>query len=155
MSYIYFHSIIHQASDSKYLHSGKQLILACLRCASVMKHLVLIQCLQCRKLPYCTHLCPEICHPGQCPLPEQCCKKVIILINHEFTDTISINECWIRWMYVYRTILPTVLIIYFATTTFSFQGYCSLWMPNIEEGVAVSRRSSSLSQYRSWSQRYI
>lgn len=108
-----FHSIIHQASDSKYLHSGKQLILACLQCASVMKHLVLKQCMQCRKLPYCTHLCPEICHPGQCPLPEQCCKKVIILINHEFTDTSSINECWISWMYVYLTILPTVLIIYF------------------------------------------
>ncbi|KAH9767107.1 NF-X1-type zinc finger protein NFXL2 [Citrus sinensis] len=31
-----------------------------------------------RKLPYCTHLCPEICHPGQCPLPEQCCKKVTV-----------------------------------------------------------------------------
>ncbi|XP_057476794.1 NF-X1-type zinc finger protein NFXL2 isoform X1 [Actinidia eriantha] len=31
-----------------------------------------------RKLPYCTHLCPEICHPGQCPAPEKCCKKVTV-----------------------------------------------------------------------------
>ncbi|CAH9069527.1 unnamed protein product [Cuscuta europaea] len=31
-----------------------------------------------RKLPYCTHLCPEICHPGDCPIPEQCSKKVVI-----------------------------------------------------------------------------
>ncbi|KAJ0046280.1 hypothetical protein Pint_06519 [Pistacia integerrima] len=29
-----------------------------------------------RKLPNCTHLCPEICHPGQCPSPEKCCKKI-------------------------------------------------------------------------------
>ncbi|KAK4758031.1 hypothetical protein SAY87_019332 [Trapa incisa] len=31
-----------------------------------------------RKLPYCTHLCPEICHPGQCPKPEKCSKKVTV-----------------------------------------------------------------------------
>ncbi|KAH7853800.1 hypothetical protein Vadar_006754 [Vaccinium darrowii] len=31
-----------------------------------------------RKLPYCTHLCPEICHPGQCPAPEKCSKKVTV-----------------------------------------------------------------------------
>ncbi|KAK1570332.1 hypothetical protein Q3G72_000358 [Acer saccharum] len=31
-----------------------------------------------RKLPYCTHLCPEICHLGQCPSPEKCCKKVTV-----------------------------------------------------------------------------
>ncbi|CAL5343648.1 unnamed protein product [Camellia sinensis] len=30
------------------------------------------------KLPYCTHLCPEICHPGQCPAPEKCSKKVTV-----------------------------------------------------------------------------
>ncbi|OIT38905.1 PREDICTED: NF-X1-type zinc finger protein NFXL2 [Nicotiana attenuata] len=29
-----------------------------------------------RKLPNCTHLCPEICHPGECPSPDQCSKKV-------------------------------------------------------------------------------
>lgn len=31
-----------------------------------------------RKLPYCSHLCPEICHPGQCPAPEKCSKKVTV-----------------------------------------------------------------------------
>ncbi|XP_052185775.1 NF-X1-type zinc finger protein NFXL2 isoform X2 [Diospyros lotus] len=31
-----------------------------------------------RKLPYCTHLCPERCHPGQCPAPEKCSKKVTV-----------------------------------------------------------------------------
>ncbi|XP_059627974.1 NF-X1-type zinc finger protein NFXL2 isoform X2 [Cornus florida] len=31
-----------------------------------------------RKLPNCTHLCPEICHPGQCPAPEKCSKKVTV-----------------------------------------------------------------------------
>ncbi|XP_004308935.1 PREDICTED: NF-X1-type zinc finger protein NFXL2 isoform X2 [Fragaria vesca subsp. vesca] len=31
-----------------------------------------------RKLPYCTHLCPETCHPGQCPSPEKCSKKVTV-----------------------------------------------------------------------------
>ncbi|XP_047316075.1 NF-X1-type zinc finger protein NFXL2 [Impatiens glandulifera] len=31
-----------------------------------------------RKLPNCTHLCPETCHPGKCPLPEKCSKKVTV-----------------------------------------------------------------------------
>lgn len=31
-----------------------------------------------RKLPSCTHLCPENCHPGQCPSPEKCSKKVTV-----------------------------------------------------------------------------
>ncbi|XP_051138149.1 NF-X1-type zinc finger protein NFXL2 [Andrographis paniculata] len=31
-----------------------------------------------RKLPNCTHLCPEICHPGSCPSPEECSKKVTV-----------------------------------------------------------------------------
>ncbi|GAV90902.1 LOW QUALITY PROTEIN: hypothetical protein CFOL_v3_34302, partial [Cephalotus follicularis] len=31
-----------------------------------------------RKLPNCTHLCPETCHPGPCPSPEKCCKKVTV-----------------------------------------------------------------------------
>ncbi|XP_042480948.1 NF-X1-type zinc finger protein NFXL2 isoform X2 [Macadamia integrifolia] len=31
-----------------------------------------------RKLQNCTHLCPETCHPGQCPSPEKCCKKVTV-----------------------------------------------------------------------------
>ncbi|XP_071934502.1 NF-X1-type zinc finger protein NFXL2-like [Coffea arabica] len=31
-----------------------------------------------RKLPNCTHLCPEICHRGQCPSPDKCSKKVIV-----------------------------------------------------------------------------
>ncbi|XP_044462709.1 NF-X1-type zinc finger protein NFXL2 [Mangifera indica] len=31
-----------------------------------------------RKLPNCAHLCPEICHPGQCPSPEKCCKKITV-----------------------------------------------------------------------------
>ncbi|EXB88390.1 NF-X1-type zinc finger protein NFXL2 [Morus notabilis] len=31
-----------------------------------------------RKLPNCTHLCPETCHPGQCPSPEKCSKKVSV-----------------------------------------------------------------------------
>ncbi|XP_057979684.1 NF-X1-type zinc finger protein NFXL2 [Malania oleifera] len=31
-----------------------------------------------RKLPNCTHLCPEICHPGQCPSPDKCSKKVTV-----------------------------------------------------------------------------
>ncbi|KAJ7959647.1 NF-X1-type zinc finger protein NFXL2 [Quillaja saponaria] len=31
-----------------------------------------------RKLPNCTHLCPETCHPGQCPCPDKCCKKVTV-----------------------------------------------------------------------------
>lgn len=39
----------------------------------------------CRKLPNCTHLCPEICHPGQCPSPEKCGKKVIFPRLHDAT----------------------------------------------------------------------
>lgn len=31
-----------------------------------------------RKLPNCTHLCPETCHPGQCPSPDKCSKKVTV-----------------------------------------------------------------------------
>ncbi|KAK9700013.1 hypothetical protein RND81_08G211100 [Saponaria officinalis] len=31
-----------------------------------------------RKLPNCTHLCPEICHPRDCPSPEKCSKKVTV-----------------------------------------------------------------------------
>ncbi|KAH9620000.1 hypothetical protein KSS87_005491 [Heliosperma pusillum] len=31
-----------------------------------------------RKLPMCTHLCPEICHSGLCPSPEKCSKKVTV-----------------------------------------------------------------------------
>ncbi|XP_077239189.1 NF-X1-type zinc finger protein NFXL2 isoform X2 [Tasmannia lanceolata] len=31
-----------------------------------------------RKLPNCAHLCPETCHPGGCPSPEKCCKKVTV-----------------------------------------------------------------------------
>ncbi|KAL1336821.1 hypothetical protein HN51_031246 [Arachis hypogaea] len=31
-----------------------------------------------RKLANCTHLCPETCHPGECPNPEKCSKKVIV-----------------------------------------------------------------------------
>lgn len=31
-----------------------------------------------RKLPNCTHLCPETCHPGQCPSPDNCCKKLTV-----------------------------------------------------------------------------
>ncbi|XWS56730.1 hypothetical protein CRYUN_Cryun09bG0110600 [Craigia yunnanensis] len=31
-----------------------------------------------RKLPNCTHLCPEICHAGQCPAPDKCCKRVTV-----------------------------------------------------------------------------
>ncbi|CAK9171785.1 unnamed protein product, partial [Ilex paraguariensis] len=31
-----------------------------------------------RKLANCTHLCPEICHPGQCPSPDKCSKKVTV-----------------------------------------------------------------------------
>ncbi|KAG5125391.1 hypothetical protein JHK82_032128 [Glycine max] len=31
-----------------------------------------------RKLPNCTHLCPETCHSGQCTNAEKCCKKVTV-----------------------------------------------------------------------------
>ncbi|KAL6533124.1 NF-X1-type zinc finger protein nfxl2 [Orobanche minor] len=31
-----------------------------------------------RKLPNCTHLCPEMCHPGSCPFPDKCSKKVTV-----------------------------------------------------------------------------
>ncbi|XP_058075009.1 NF-X1-type zinc finger protein NFXL2 isoform X2 [Magnolia sinica] len=31
-----------------------------------------------RKLPNCSHLCPEICHPGECLSPERCSKKVVV-----------------------------------------------------------------------------
>ncbi|CAL1387580.1 unnamed protein product [Linum trigynum] len=31
-----------------------------------------------RKLPNCTHLCPETCHPGECPSPDKCSKKVTV-----------------------------------------------------------------------------
>ncbi|OMO50111.1 Zinc finger, NF-X1-type [Corchorus capsularis] len=31
-----------------------------------------------RKLPNCTHLCPETCHAGLCPAPEKCSKKVTV-----------------------------------------------------------------------------
>ncbi|BAT86437.1 NF-X1-type zinc finger protein [Vigna angularis] len=31
-----------------------------------------------RKLPNCTHLCPETCHPGECTNAEKCCKKVTV-----------------------------------------------------------------------------
>ncbi|XVF40733.1 hypothetical protein PTKIN_Ptkin01aG0138500 [Pterospermum kingtungense] len=38
-----------------------------------------------RKLPNCSHLCPEICHAGQCPAPDKCCKRVIILSHSLYT----------------------------------------------------------------------
>ncbi|CAA2958365.1 NF-X1-type zinc finger NFXL2 [Olea europaea subsp. europaea] len=31
-----------------------------------------------RKLPNCKHLCPETCHPGPCPSPDKCFKKVTV-----------------------------------------------------------------------------
>ncbi|CAK7325863.1 unnamed protein product [Dovyalis caffra] len=31
-----------------------------------------------RKLPNCTHLCPKTCHPGQCPSPDKCTKKLTV-----------------------------------------------------------------------------
>ncbi|GAU36992.1 hypothetical protein TSUD_150280 [Trifolium subterraneum] len=31
-----------------------------------------------RKMPNCTHLCPETCHPGECPNPNKCGKKVTV-----------------------------------------------------------------------------
>ncbi|EEF29002.1 nuclear transcription factor, X-box binding, putative [Ricinus communis] len=31
-----------------------------------------------RKLPNCTHLCSETCHPGQCPSSDKCSKKVTV-----------------------------------------------------------------------------
>ncbi|EOY17775.1 Sequence-specific DNA binding transcription factor isoform 1 [Theobroma cacao] len=31
-----------------------------------------------RKLPNCTHLCPETCHVGQCPAPDKCSKRVTV-----------------------------------------------------------------------------
>ncbi|KAL0321855.1 UNVERIFIED_CONTAM: NF-X1-type zinc finger protein NFXL2 [Sesamum calycinum] len=31
-----------------------------------------------RKLPNCTHLCPETCHTGPCPSPDKCSKKVTV-----------------------------------------------------------------------------
>ncbi|KAE8724350.1 NF-X1-type zinc finger protein NFXL2 [Hibiscus syriacus] len=31
-----------------------------------------------RKLPNCTHLCPEICHVDKCPTPDKCSKKVTV-----------------------------------------------------------------------------
>ncbi|CAM8943298.1 unnamed protein product [Rhodiola kirilowii] len=31
-----------------------------------------------RRLPYCTHLCPVTCHPGQCPQPDKCSKKITV-----------------------------------------------------------------------------
>ncbi|KAK4579035.1 hypothetical protein RGQ29_028912 [Quercus rubra] len=31
-----------------------------------------------RKLSNCTHLCPETCHPGACPSPDKCRKKVFV-----------------------------------------------------------------------------
>eukprot|EP00850_Spirogloea_muscicola_P017693 SM000154S01428 [mRNA] locus=s154:231175:234765:- [translate_table: standard] len=31
-----------------------------------------------RKLPYCSHMCTETCHPGDCPSPRACRKKVVV-----------------------------------------------------------------------------
>ncbi|KAG7999105.1 hypothetical protein I3843_01G290000 [Carya illinoinensis] len=31
-----------------------------------------------RRLPNCTHLCPEPCHPGECPSPQKCSKKIFV-----------------------------------------------------------------------------
>lgn len=31
-----------------------------------------------KKLPNCFHLCPETCHPGPCPSPQKCGKKVTV-----------------------------------------------------------------------------
>lgn len=31
-----------------------------------------------RKLPNCVHLCPVTCHPGECPSPDECSKKVSV-----------------------------------------------------------------------------
>ncbi|CAI5467653.1 unnamed protein product [Closterium sp. Yama58-4] len=28
-----------------------------------------------KKLPFCSHMCVEMCHPGPCPKPTQCRKK--------------------------------------------------------------------------------
>ncbi|CAI5507633.1 unnamed protein product, partial [Closterium sp. Naga37s-1] len=31
-----------------------------------------------KKLPFCSHMCVEMCHPGPCPKPTQCRKKVTV-----------------------------------------------------------------------------
>jgi len=37
-------------------------------------------------------LCPEICHPGQCPLPEKCGKKVSICQFISIWDAVSVTS---------------------------------------------------------------
>lgn len=68
--------------------------------------------LECRKLPNCTHLCPETCHPGQCPSPDKCSKKVMISRSSswKFYEDGLLILLWIA-----------VLFLFDASTSFSCQ----------------------------------
>lgn len=62
---------------------------------------------------------------------------------------------WFTYIVMNCCSFPVWCINFIFMSTIPLQGYCSLSMSNIEKRVAVSRCSSSLSQFRSWSQRYI
>lgn len=50
---------------------------------------------------------------------------------------------------------PSIYLSNFFSFTFPLQGYCSLWMSDLEKGVVMSWCSSSLSQCWFWSQRHL
>ncbi|KAM7499374.1 hypothetical protein LguiA_023788 [Lonicera macranthoides] len=71
-----------------------------------------------RKLPNCTHLCPETCHPGQCPPPEKCSKKVTVRCAcqtlkkewacHEVQAAYRNSDCKSKVKYKYQAKLGTI-----------------------------------------------
>jgi hypothetical protein len=58
--------------------NAKRLFDVFLRNRKGMQHLVWHTewACDCRKLPNCAHLCPDICHPNACPTATNCRKKV-------------------------------------------------------------------------------
>ena len=55
-------------------------------------------------MPNCAHLCPETCHPGQCPSPEKCSKKVInlFLVSEIYELKLCFHACGYRiWFLVH------------------------------------------------------
>lgn len=84
-------------------------------------------------------------------------EKLIMKVLWRWLTYIVMNWCSFPvWcIIIHQRLAACYLSTSFSCQQFLLQGYCSLSMSNIEKRVAVSRCSSSLSKFRSWSQRYI
>lgn len=106
----------------------------------------------CRKLPNCAHLCPDICHPNACPTATNCRKKVwqeaslftqilYLLLNYAFS--------YFGLVVQVGSTLNTVICLDIC----GFMTGCgTMCMPATEERVAVLW-GSSCTKRRGWLKR--